>query len=235
MKVSSLSLLASLCLALTIGSCRARTDSQTSPEWASLAEVAMKSVCEVEILETKTGVPVLRSMGTGFLISSDGYLLTNAHVVDSILTLNNPAIQVRFENGKEYEVLRTIMLPDLDIAILKIDGKNLPYLELEFRDKLQRGDHLLSLGNPYPFTFSVSAGIVSGLKFQSNPKNKFLWVQSDLGINPGMSGGPVIGVTGKVVAINQAYVPEMSEVSLLIPVTSLKGYFMAMFPKYLTD
>lgn len=228
MRVSK-SLLITIMVIFCSLSCNIQANFQTSPKWASLVEKSMKAVCKVTILETISGVPVPQSRGTGFVISSDGYVLTNVHVVDEVLTLDKPVIQIEFENGDQYDAEAPILLPDLDVAILKVDGKFMPYLELEMKRTLKRGDHVIALGNPYPFEFASNAGIVTNLTTQFNYKNKFLWVASDAAVSPGMSGGCLLNEHGKVIAITQAYVPTMSEVYLFIPIKSLEEYINDFF------
>ena len=222
-------------LTLFVLSCNHSTQYKTSLEWSPIVEVAMKSICTVTILETKTGVPVPHSRGTGYIISQDGYLITNVHVVDSIMHLSLPVIQVEFENGDKYDVEQTVMLPDLDIALLKIDGHNIPYLQFEFRQELKRGDSVMALGNPYPFTFTASSGIVASLDHQFNDHNKFLWIHATAPVSPGMSGGPLLNSDGKIVGTTQAYIPSMNDVYLFIPTMALKEYFKTFFPNYLQN
>ncbi len=224
-----------LILTLLLLSCNNQPRYSTSPEWSPIVEVAMKSVCTVTILETKTGVPVPRSRGTGYVISQDGYLITNVHVVDGIMSLSLPVIQIEFENGRKYDVDQTVMLPDLDIALLKIDARNLPYLQFEFRKELKRGDPVIALGNPYPFTFTASTGTVSSLDHQFNDHNKFLWIHTSASVSPGMSGGPLLNSDGKVVGTTQAYIPSMNDIYLFIPTMALHDYFKTFFPKYLKN
>jgi len=226
-----------LIILLLLGACHPMNQNtfvNVGPSWdTEMIEDSMDAVCIVAIYETANDITTRQSRGTGFVVSHNGYVITNDHVVNGILELEEPLIQLEFENGETYTVLETKMVPHLDIAVMKIDAHSMHFLEFEFQQRLHRGDSLLSFGNPYPFTFAVSEGIVSSLHTQFDDDNKFLWIQSDIAVNFGCSGGPVINHEGKVVGINQALMDEMHEVSLLIPVTALQDYFQNYYPQFL--
>ncbi|MGB1327822.1 MAG: DegQ family serine endoprotease [Porticoccaceae bacterium] len=142
----------------------------------------------------------VRSSGSGFVISNDGYILTNHHVVDQATE-----IQVLFSDRSEYQA--TIIGSDLrsDLALLKIEAKGLDALKFANSDKLKVGEWVLAIGSPFGLDYSVTAGIVSA-KGRSLPteqgENYVPFIQTDVAINPGNSGGPLFNLDGRVVGIN---------------------------------
>lgn len=138
-----------------------------------------------------------RAVGSGFVIGSDGYILTNAHVVEGA-----SEILVRFVDKHEY--LARLVGTDrrTDIAVLKVEAKNLPQAHLGDPAKLRVGDWVLAIGSPFGFESSVTAGIVSA-KGRSLPDESIVpFIQTDVAINPGNSGGPLFNMNGEVVGIN---------------------------------
>lgn len=140
------------------------------------------------------------AMGSGFVISADGYILTNHHVIDGA-----DKIMVRFADRSEYEaeVIGTDRRSDL--ALLKIEAQNLPTLKLTGSDELKVGEWVLAIGSPFGLDYSASAGIVSAIG-RSIPtekgENYVPFIQTDVAINPGNSGGPLFNLQGEVVGIN---------------------------------
>ena len=230
MKYLNSSLILSIFLLFSLNGCLPMPQVNVNPEWTVVAEKAMQSVCLIKVFESVTGTPELYSIGTGFVITSDGYLLTNVHVIVSTLKLIDPLIKVTFENGSSYEVVKKVLLPEFDVAILKIKAHALPFLEFEFYRKVERGEHILSLGHPWPFNFSLTEGVVSSTEYQLNSSNKFKWIQVDNHLNPGMSGGPTIDRNGKVIGINQAMGARHQGVSLLIPAIELHTHLIDALP-----
>lgn len=141
-----------------------------------------------------------RSMGSGFVISSDGYVLTNNHVIEDADT-----IRVRLIDRREYEAEVVGADPRSDLALLKIDAEDLPYLEFAKADSVKVGQWVLAIGSPFGLDYSVSAGIVSAVG-RSIPgphnTNYIPFIQTDVAINPGNSGGPLFNLEGEVVGIN---------------------------------
>ncbi len=139
------------------------------------------------------------ALGTGFIISDDGYIVTNNHVVDSA-----DEVIVKTRDGKEHEAKIIGTDPKLDIALLKIKAKHLKKVHLGNSDKLRVGDWVVAIGNPFGLEQTVTAGIVSakGRVIGSGPYDDF--IQTDAAINPGNSGGPLFNVRGEVVGINTA-------------------------------
>ncbi|MBH80602.1 MAG: serine peptidase [Gammaproteobacteria bacterium] len=141
-----------------------------------------------------------RSLGSGFVISEDGYLLTNNHVVDGA-----DEILVRFSDRRELEAELVGADPRSDLALLKVDADNLPTVRMGKSSKLDVGEWVLAIGSPFGFDYTVTAGIVSA-KGRSLPtednENYVPFIQTDVAINPGNSGGPLFNLDGEVVGIN---------------------------------
>ena len=138
-----------------------------------------------------------RSLGSGFLISSDGYILTNAHVVDAADEIN-----VKFTDKREFKAKVVGADKRTDIALIKIDGANFPVVKFGDPSKLKVGEWVVAIGAPFGFENSVTAGIVSA-KGRSLPQENFVpFIQTDVAINPGNSGGPLFNLRGEVVGIN---------------------------------
>jgi serine protease Do len=137
------------------------------------------------------------SLGSGFIISRDGYVLTNTHVVRDA-----DEIIVRLSDRRELEA--TVIGSDKrsDIALLKVDAKDLPTVKIGSPTKLKVGSWVLAIGSPFGFDHSVTAGIVSA-KGRSLPNENYVpFIQTDVAINPGNSGGPLFNLDGEVVGVN---------------------------------
>ncbi|GAB4276377.1 MAG: DegQ family serine endoprotease [Methylomicrobium sp.] len=137
------------------------------------------------------------SLGSGFIISNDGYVLTNHHVVKDA-----DEIIVKLTDRRELEAKLIGTDARTDVALLKIAATDLPSVEIGSPDKLQVGEWVLAIGSPFGFEQSVTAGIVSA-KGRSLPGGNYVpFIQTDVAINPGNSGGPLFNMEGKVVGIN---------------------------------
>ncbi len=137
------------------------------------------------------------SLGSGFIISEDGYVMTNHHVIEGA-----DEIIVRFNNRDEYEATVIGSDENSDIALLKIDGKDLPVLAYGSSEDLKVGEWVLAIGSPFGFDTTVTAGIVSA-KGRSLPNDNYVpFIQTDVAINPGNSGGPLFNMDGEVIGIN---------------------------------
>jgi len=140
------------------------------------------------------------SLGSGVIISPDGYIVTNNHVVE-----NADSINIRLTNFEEYDAKIVGRDPKTDLALLKIEAKNsLPAVRMGDSEALRVGDWVLAIGNPFGFEQTVTAGIVSGKgrSLGSGPYENF--IQTDASINPGNSGGPLFNLQGEMVGINTA-------------------------------
>ena len=139
------------------------------------------------------------SAGSGFIIESDGYILTNNHVVDGA-----EEIIVALSDRREREAVIVGQDALSDLAVLKIEGENLPTLDMGSSERLEAGQWVVAIGSPFGFEHSVTAGIVSatGRSLPENKGNYVPFIQTDVAINPGNSGGPLLDLNGKVVGIN---------------------------------
>ena len=141
-----------------------------------------------------------RSLGSGFIISKDGYILTNFHVVDQADT-----VKVRLSDRRELDAEIVGSDQRSDLALLKVKATNLPVVRLGKSESLKVGEWVLAIGSPFGFDYSVTAGIVSA-KGRSLPtarnENYVPFIQTDVAINPGNSGGPLFNLAGEVIGIN---------------------------------
>lgn len=141
--------------------------------------------------------------GSGFIISNDGYILTNNHVVGGA-----DKITITLNDSREFEAKLIGTDPSTDVAIIKIDGKDLPIIELGDSDKLEIGEWAIAVGNPFGLNASVTVGVVSakgrselGITGRGGYED---FIQTDAAINPGNSGGPLLNIDGKAVGLNTA-------------------------------
>lgn len=138
-----------------------------------------------------------QGLGSGFIVSADGKILTNAHVVDGADT-----VTVRLADRAEYQAKVVGKDTATDVALLKIDAKNLPAVRLGDSDKLEVGEWVLAIGSPFGLDYSATQGIVSALG-RSLPNETYVpFIQTDVAVNPGNSGGPLFNTRGEVVGIN---------------------------------
>ncbi|MFZ4701614.1 MAG: Do family serine endopeptidase, partial [Candidatus Methylumidiphilus sp.] len=139
----------------------------------------------------------VKSLGSGFIISSDGYVLTNQHVVKDA-----DEIVVRLQDRRELVAKVVGSDKRSDIALLKIEATNLPVLNIGSSENMKVGSWVLAIGSPFGFDHSVTAGIVSA-KGRSLPSDNYVpFIQTDVAINPGNSGGPLFNMEGQVVGVN---------------------------------
>ncbi|WP_218314851.1 DegQ family serine endoprotease [Halomonas sp. 18071143] len=138
-----------------------------------------------------------QSLGSGFIISEDGYVMTNAHVVQDA-----DEILVRLNDRRELPAELIGSDVQTDVALLKIDASDLPVLTLGDSDELKVGEWVAAIGSPFGFDHSVTAGIVSAIN-RTLPRDAYVpFIQTDVAINPGNSGGPLFNLEGEVVGIN---------------------------------
>ncbi|MGE4470535.1 MAG: DegQ family serine endoprotease [Desulfovibrio sp.] len=152
------------------------------------------------------------SLGSGFVITKDGFIVTNNHVVQGADT-----ISVRLQNGDEYEARVVGTDPETDLALVKIDAQDLHVLKFADSDKARVGEWVLAIGNPFGLSNTVTAGIISatGRIIGAGPFDNF--IQTDASINPGNSGGPLLDLHGRVVGINTAIIPSGQGLGFAIP------------------
>lgn len=146
--------------------------------------------------------------GSGVIVDGkNGLVITNFHVVR-----NAQQVEVGLKDGRKLPADPVAMAPDLDLAVLRIQAKDLPTLELGDSSKLQVGDYVVAIGNPFNLGQTVTSGIISALNRPLGQGDSRRFVQTDAPINPGNSGGPLIDLHGRVVGINSAlFSPSQSE------------------------
>ena len=165
--------------------------------------------------------------GTGFIISSDGLILTNKHVVD----IQGADYTVLTNDGQKYPAKILATDPVQDIAVLKIDKNNLPVVNLGDSDNLQIGQSVIAIGNALgEFRNTVSVGVISGLSrsitastdLGSQPEELENVIQTDAAINPGNSGGPLLNLSGQVIGINVAVAQDAQNIGFALPINIAK-------------
>ena len=160
-----------------------------------------------------------RSLGSGFIIDKEGYIVTNNHVVE-----NADKIEVILNDEKEFDAEIVGRDPNTDIALIKIkSGGKLPVAKIGNSDDLRVGEWVVAIGSPFGLEHTVTAGIVSakGRFIGSGPYDDF--IQTDASINPGNSGGPLINMQGEVVGINTAIIASGQGIGFAIPINLAKG------------
>jgi serine protease Do len=160
-----------------------------------------------------------RSLGSGFIIDREGYIVTNNHVVE-----NADKIKVKLKNGKQFDAEVIGKDPSTDIALIKIKaGEDLPTLPWGDSNALEVGQWVVAIGSPFGLEQTVTAGIISakGRVIGSGPYDNFL--QTDASINPGNSGGPLVNLQGQVVGINTAIVASGQGIGFAIPIDLAHG------------
>lgn len=141
--------------------------------------------------------PPSRGLGSGFIISADGVILTNAHVV-----ADASEVTVKLTDRREFKAKVLGTDPQTDVAVLKIDAKDLPTVRLGDSDKVRVGEWAVAIGSPFGFENTVTSGIISA-KSRSLPDGTYVpFIQTDVAVNPGNSGGPLFNLNGEVIGIN---------------------------------
>ena len=156
--------------------------------------------------------------GSGFVIEPDGQILTNYHVIQ-----NAERIMVKFSDGRSLQARVTGIDPDTDIALLKVDARNLPVAPMGDSETLRVGEWVCAIGNPLAYEHTVTVGVVSYLGrklFDSSLDN---YIQTDAAINFGNSGGPLINGRGEVVGINSAISQRASNIGFAIPINEARS------------
>lgn len=165
-------------------------------------------------------IPEQQASGSGAIVSQDGYIITNNHVIKDA-----DDIQVTLKNKKTYKATLVSSDPSTDLAVIKIDEKNLPYLVYGNSDDVKLGQWVLAVGYPLNLDVTVTAGIVSakaraiGINDRNSNTAIESFIQTDAAVNPGNSGGPLINVTGELIGINSA---------IASPTGSYAGYSYAI-------
>ena len=160
-----------------------------------------------------------RSLGSGFIVDPEGFIVTNNHVIEDA-----DEILVILKDEKEYEAEIVGRDPNTDLALIKIqDGKNFPVMPVGDSDELKVGQWVVAIGSPFGLEQTVTAGIVSakGRVIGSGPYDDF--IQTDASINPGNSGGPLLNMRGEVVGINTAIIASGQGIGFAIPINLARG------------
>lgn len=163
----------------------------------------------------------LRGQGSGFIVDRNGIILTNAHVVDKA-----DRVTVTLKDGRVFDGKVQGVDEVTDLAVVKVDGKDLPAATLGNSDSIQVGDWAIAVGNPLGLDNTVTLGIVSTLKRSSAqvgiPNKRLEFIQTDAAINPGNSGGPLLNAQGEVIGINTAIRADAMGIGFAIPISKAK-------------
>jgi serine protease Do len=191
----------------------ASIDALTKKVWPSVVQVLVTSYGpqQPERGETSVLVGRQRSVGSGFVVDPEGYIITNAHVVSGAQRVQI-VLPAPNADGTLASALssRTRRIParivglttELDLALLKVDGETLPALALASYSKLRQGETVFAFGSPVGLRNSLTHGLVSAVARQVDPDSPLIYVQTDAPINPGNSGGPLVNIRGEVVGVN---------------------------------
>lgn len=166
-----------------------------------------------------TRVVPMKGKGSGFLVTSDGYILTNNHVVDGA-----DKITVTMLDGRQLQAKLVGRDPTFDLAVIKVDIKNARALKMGDSDQVEVGEWVVAIGNPFGLENSVTVGVISAKNrtIQAENMNFQGFLQTDAAINPGNSGGPLINLRGEVVGINTAIVPYAQGIGFAVPINMAK-------------
>ena len=208
---------------------------KVTPSVVNISTVSRKKIVQPffeanPLFEDFFGAPQTRrdkSLGSGFLISKDGYIVTNDHVVRDA-----ESIQVKLSNDKVYDAKVIGGDQKTDIAVIKINAADLPFVVLGDSDKLEVGQWAIAIGNPFGLDRTLTVGVISatgrsnmGIETYEN------FIQTDASINPGNSGGPLLNVYGEVIGINTAIVAAGQGIGFAIPVNMAKPIFSQLIQK----
>ena len=177
---------------------------------------------------------IQKGMGSGFVVSSDGLILTNAHVVEG-----SDKVKVTLKNGQTYEgqVMGTDSLTD--VAVIKIEAESLPAATFADSDNLQPGEWAIAIGNPLGLDNTVTTGIVSATGRTSAQvgvaDKRVSFIQTDAAINPGNSGGPLLNAQGEVIGINTAIIQNAQGLGFAIPVNAARDIAEELIAKGKVD
>jgi S1-C subfamily serine protease len=193
---------------------------QYSSTIINAVEKVKTAVVKIEIYQNQKGKETLSGTGSGFLFSSDGYLMTNSHVVTQAAL-----IKVKLHDGSSHTATLVGEDPDTDLAILKIMPADFKPVKLGDAEILQIGQLVIAIGNPLGFQHTVTAGVVSALgrTLQSQTGRMMdSMIQTDAALNPGDSGGPLINTDGEVIGVNTATIRGAQGLCFAISINTAK-------------
>jgi S1-C subfamily serine protease len=177
---------------------------------------------------------VQRGTGSGFIISSDGRMITNAHVIAGA-----QSVKVTLKDGRTFDGRVVGVDSVTDVAVVKIDAKNLPTVRLGTAEKLIPGEWAIAIGNPLGLDNTVTVGIISALDRSSSqvgvPEKRVSFIQTDAAINPGNSGGPLLNARGEVIGVNTAIRAGAQGLGFAIPVETAQRIAEQLFTKGRVD
>jgi Do/DeqQ family serine protease len=162
-----------------------------------------------------------RGLGSGFIVSNDGRIITNAHVVDGVDT-----VEVTLTDGRKLQGRVLGRDPVTDVAVVKVDATNLPTVKLSNSDQIQPGEWAIAIGNPLGLDNTVTVGIISATGRSSGdagiPDKRVNFIQTDAAINPGNSGGPLLNEQGEVIGMNTAIRADAQGIGFAIPTNTIQ-------------
>ena len=166
-----------------------------------------------------SAVPMLRGVGSGFVIDASGFVLTNAHVVERA-----DKVTVTFQDGRIFDGQVLGKDPVTDVAVIKVDSENLPAVTIGDSDRVQQGQWAIAIGNPLGLQQTVTVGVISATQRYSRdigiPDKRIGFIQTDAAINPGNSGGPLLNAQGEVIAVNSAIIGGTQGLGFAIPINT---------------
>lgn len=175
-----------------------------------------------------------RGNGSGFIVNSNGEILTNAHVVDGA-----DRVTVELKDGRKFDGQVLGEDPVTDVAVIKIDADNLPTVPMGDSDKVQPGEAVIAIGNPLGLNYTVTSGIISAIGRSSSDigasDKRVDYMQTDAAINPGNSGGPLLSARGRVIGMNTAIIRGAQGLGFAIPVNTVKRISQELIDKGRVD
>lgn len=210
---------------------------QTPASFADLAAKADPAVVFVKTLQERRGITGRRQVvgegvGSAFVYDPNGLIITNNHVIEGA-----SEIYVVFDRKRQVKATIVGRDPRTDVAVIRVEEKNLPYLPLGDSESVRVGDWVMAIGNPFGLSHTVSAGIISakGRTIQDvkglDEAGYYDFLQTDASINPGNSGGPLLDMAGRVVGMNTAIRAKANSIGFAIPVNMIKE----LLPRLLAD